>query len=527
MSKKLKTKNKKLDIKDYEIALSYCRVSSEKQKLEGSGLDSQEIRNEQLAKQHNFKIEKVFLDTASGGGDFMKRPAMRELLLYLDKHPYKKYAILFDDLKRLARDTEFHFKLRTALSARNALPICSNFVFGDEPEDKFVETIQAAHNQLEREQNKRQVIQKQKACLERGYWAFHPLCGYKKVKMTDGKKDVPNEQNKYIKELFEGFFSGRFQQFIDGASFLKEVKVFGKQSAEKYITSVKSILTQPFYAGFIEFPAWEVTRRKGIHEPTVSLEMFEAVQNKINRPINTTKIRQDVREEFPLRQLVNCAFCNHKLTAAWSQGKRERYPYYFCQTKDCPLKSSVIRKKDIEEKFKALLLEMTTDDDVTELAKVIFERAKEKDKKECVIEAVTNEKRKQECETEINTYLELAAKAKIPLVISQYESKIEKLADELNKLKSDGAIEYDYAVPYQTALDKMLGILKNPYSIWEKVNVFEKQKFFSFLFEVNLLFDKIKGYQTPKYTVLKRVCSEIEPVGSAYVEMGGIEPPCK
>ncbi len=523
-SSKMGLFGKKLKIEDYEFALSYCRVSSKKQELEGSGLDSQETRNEQLAKYHKLKIEKVFRDTFSGGGDFMKRPDMRELIEYLDAHPYRKYVVIFDDLKRFARDTKFHFELRTALEARNALPLCSNFVFDDTPEGVFVETIQAAHNQLEREQNRRQVIEKQRACLERGYWAFHSLKGYSKSKTSIGKRDEPNEQNKYIRELFEGFFSGRFQQFIDGARFLKETKVLGKAHPEKYIETVKSILTQPFYAGFLEYPKWEVSRRQGIHEPTVSPELFEAVQKKITRNYNVVKVRQDINPDFPLRGLVSCAVCKSKLTGAWSKGKKQLYPYYFCQNKKCPLKSSVIRRKDLEDKFEELLQKMTTDDDIIELAKAVFIDAKETDEKESVLEKKTYAKRKEECEADIENYMERAGKAKVPSVIAQYEKKIEKLAAELEQLESDSLAEYDYGVPYRTALDKVMGVLKNPYPTWAEFDVFGQQKFFSFLFEVNLEYDKKEGYRTPKYTVLKRVLEEIESSGSVDVEMTGVEP---
>jgi len=280
---------KRLKIDDYDFALSYCRVSSKKQELEGSGLDSQETRNQQLAGYNNLTIEKVFRDTYSGGGDFMKRPAMRELIEYLDNHPHRKYVIIFDDLKRFARDTKFHFELRSALAARFALPLCANFVFTDTPEGEYFETIVAAGSELERKQNRRQVIDKQKACLERGYWPFRSLYGYTKIKTALGKVDEANEKNKYIKELFEGFYSGRFQQFIDGARFLKETGVLRKAEDFRYIRTVQKILEEPFYAGFVEFPAWEVERRKGIHIETVSPELFEAVQKKINRPLNVVK----------------------------------------------------------------------------------------------------------------------------------------------------------------------------------------------------------------------------------------------
>ena len=93
-------------------AVIYCRVSSVKQSTEGHGLDGQEHRCREYAKQKGYEVIKVFGDTFSGGGDFLNRPAMSSLLGYLDKEPATNFVVIFDDLKRLARDTVFHLKLR-------------------------------------------------------------------------------------------------------------------------------------------------------------------------------------------------------------------------------------------------------------------------------------------------------------------------------------------------------------------------------------------------------------------------------
>ena len=509
------------------IGLVYARVSSKRQETEGSGLQSQESRCINDLKIINVPYIKSFLDSITGGGDFRKRPAMTEMLDYIDANPHKKFVVVFDDLKRLARDVVSHFELKSAFKSRGVLLRCPNYNFNDSDEGWFSELVSAGGAELERRQNRRQVIQKQLACLERGYWPFRSLYGYTKGKTAEGKKDMPNEKNNDIKELFEGFFSGRFQQFTDGVRFLQEKGLFGKAHPEKYIMSLKSILMQPFYAGFIEYPAWEVTRRKGIHEATVSPELFEIVQKKITRNFNVTKVRQDINPDFPLRGCVNCIECAGKLTAAWCKGKKEKHPYYFCQNKKCPLKGKTIRKKDLEDNFSSLLEKMTTEDDILELAKAVFVDAKEVDEREQVSETKTNEKRIQECEAEIDRYATLAGKSRVESVVAQYERQIEKLANELEGLQSSKVAEYDYGVPYRTALDKMTGILKQPCKTWVELDIFQQQKFFSFLFEQNLVYGKKEGYRTPKYTVLKRVCEQIELVGSANVEMGGVEPPCK
>jgi DNA invertase Pin-like site-specific DNA recombinase len=66
-----------------QTALIYCRVSDKKQKTDGHGLESQGQRCRQRADELGLTVEMVFTDDFTGGGDFMKRPAMRALLTYL------------------------------------------------------------------------------------------------------------------------------------------------------------------------------------------------------------------------------------------------------------------------------------------------------------------------------------------------------------------------------------------------------------------------------------------------------------
>lgn len=70
--------------KEEAPALIYRRVSSTKQRLENSGLESQEHRCRQYAQDKSYVVETVFLDDSSGVGDFMNRPGMMALLAYLE-----------------------------------------------------------------------------------------------------------------------------------------------------------------------------------------------------------------------------------------------------------------------------------------------------------------------------------------------------------------------------------------------------------------------------------------------------------
>ena len=280
-----KIKKNSIERQEVEKALIYCRVSSERQKKEGNGLNSQEKRCRMYAEEKGYKVEQVFKDDYSGAGDFMNRPQMKNLIDYIDMNGHKRYAVIFDDLKRFARDTEFHIKLRATFKARHAVLECLNYKFEDTPEGKFTETIFAAQAELEREQNRRQVIQKQLARLQMGYWPFNPnIPGYKRDDAS--KRDwilVKKEpEASIIKEALEGFAKNRFRNQIDIQEFLKKKNFFGTKSSNiVHLEQVKRLLTRPLYAGYVDHKNWGIAMVKGKHEPLISLETFQKNQEKL------------------------------------------------------------------------------------------------------------------------------------------------------------------------------------------------------------------------------------------------------
>ncbi|WP_420412415.1 recombinase family protein [Roseibium sp.] len=270
---------------EVQSALIYCRVSSTKQKTSGSGLESQEHRCRQYAQEKNYHVEMVFPDDVSGGGDFMQRPGMRAMLAYLDAQKDKSYVVIFDDLKRFARDTEFHIRLRREFDARGASIECLNFNFEDTPEGRFIETVIAAQGQLEREQNRRQVIQKMKARLEKGYYVFCPPVGYKYGKdRLHGKILIRDEPAAtYVTEVLEGYANGLFSSQTEIGRYLESKPDFptGTANGKMRITKVTEMLEWPTYAGYVEAAKWEVSLRKGHHEPLISFDTHERIQKRL------------------------------------------------------------------------------------------------------------------------------------------------------------------------------------------------------------------------------------------------------
>ncbi len=111
---------------------------------------------------------KVYRDEGISGSLF-DRPAMKELIAYLDENPTERFVIIFNDLARFARNLSVHLKLKTELISRGVRLECPNFNFEDTPEGEFIENVLASKAQLDRQQNRRQVIQKMKARLDGHY----------------------------------------------------------------------------------------------------------------------------------------------------------------------------------------------------------------------------------------------------------------------------------------------------------------------------------------------------------------------
>lgn len=277
--------------------LVYARVSSKRQEKEGHGREGQEERCKQDLRSIGVQFAKTFPDTFTGAGDFMKRPAMREMFNYIDAHPHRKFVVVFDDLKRLARDVSAHFKLRAAFKIRDVKLRCLNYNFDESEEGEFVELVFAGQAQLERKQNRRQVIQKMKARMERGYWAFTGKRGYDMPKdLIHGKLLVPNKDGKLLREMLENFASGNLVRKVDVARFLfgKGFWKNTKRSAENYIDEVSAILRDVTHCGDIEYLPWGVTRRKGMHKGIISYDTFEKIQKRLSREETGNRIRVDL-----------------------------------------------------------------------------------------------------------------------------------------------------------------------------------------------------------------------------------------
>ncbi|SEN97094.1 recombinase family protein, partial [Palleronia pelagia] len=508
-------------------ALIYCRVSDKKQKTQGHGLESQEHRCRKYAEDRGYEVEMVFPDDITGGVDFMKRPGMRAMLAYLDAKNEDNYVVIFDDPKRFARHTEFHLKLRREFAQRGARVECLNFTFEDTPEGLFVETVIAAQGQLEREQNRRQVIQKMTARVEKGYYVFHPPIGYKYERVAaHGKILVPNEPiASIIREALEGFADGRFTSQVEVKRFLEGKPDFPKSGKSGYVhpTKVRDMLERSVYAGCVEAPNWGVTLRKGHHEALISFSTYERIQARLKGTLNAPA-RKDINQDFPLRGFVLCDDCGEPMTSCWSKGRNQLYPYYLCDTPSCDSKRKSIRRADIEEGAEALLRSLQPAAQLFKLAKAIFTDIWEMRRADALGARKALEAQVIDTSKQIDNLLDRIMNSSSPSVIGAYEKRIEELEREKIRL----AERAESAVPSEARLSEFIEpameFLASPWNIYKNGNFALKRTVLKLAFAEPLRYSRNEGYRTAETTFPFKVLADFSSLKCGMVGDPGIEP---
>lgn len=493
-------------------ALIYCRVSDPKQKTDGHGLESQELRCRQFADTKDLLIERVFHDDVTGGGDFNKRPAMVELLDHLKRHRNTNYIVIFDDIKRASRDIYFYWQLIYQLDEYGAQPMSPNFVFEKTPEGKLQQSITVAAGEYERESNARQTRQKMIARLEQGFHVFIAPVGFKyKNTKTHGKVLVRDEPAaSVIAEAMEGYASGRFQTRQEVRYFLEKSPGFPKAASGKLgnVTAEK-ILTEPLYAGYVGFKPWSVELRKGFHQGMVSFETFCKIQERLNGTAYAPT-RKDFNVEFPLRGSVLCE-CGNALTAAMSRSRTGKlHPYYKCQNKKggCKHAGKSIRRDVIEDDFEKLLQQLTPSKKLVVLADKIFRRLWDKHALQQEQLKLTLKKQTKSLEQDVEKTLNKIVEADSLIVIKRLENRIEELESKKlminEKIANCGRPVRPYDEMYRTALR----FLAEPHKVWAYGGYKEKMAVKKLVLSERITYVRNEGYRTTEFSLPFRLLAD-------------------
>src|SRR5262249_21957149 len=135
----------------------------------------------------------------------------------------------------------------------------------------------------------------------------------------------------------------------------------GKPLAE---SAVYKILTNPFYAGIV---IWEGKTYPGKHNPMVTADEFERVQELLGRPGRP----KHKKHRFAYTGMIRCGACGLSVTATDTINRHgSRYTYYHCSKRNLRerCRQQYVGVRALEDQILGFLKQISIPDDLHQWA---------------------------------------------------------------------------------------------------------------------------------------------------------------
>ena len=509
-------------------AIIYARISSASQAAKGDGINSQITRCQEYARYKGYEIVETYKDKAISGG-VAHRPGLDAALSFLTKQNDRSdYVMLFDDISRIARDLRLFLDLRDVADDMGFTLESPTMAFDGSSMSVMSGNIQAVFAEHQRLQNAEQTKNRMRARAINGYWPFPAPIGYRFERVQGhGNLLVRDEPlASIIQEALEGFASARFETQGEVKRFLESHPEFPKDFADGTIRyeRVVRLLRRVHFAGYIEFPKWDVSLRKGHHEPLVSLETFEKVQTRMKEKARAPA-RKDISADFPLRGFVTCGCCGNPLTANWSKSKTgKKHPYYMCFTKGCDSYRKSIRRDVLEGEFDTMLQSLQPKEHLFACAKAMFKEAWSQRSEQAAFIAKTIKQDIAKIEKQMEALVDRLLEASTPTAIKAYEQRLSKLEREKAILEEKTQNKPSKPKGFDQLFELACQFLSNPWNIWANGDIHLKKMVMRMAFSERLAYCRKTGLRTPKTTLPFKVLADIDTGSCEMADRKGFEP---
>ncbi len=343
----------------------YARKSTESDEKQALSIDSQIKEMLAIAEREELEIVDIRREAHSAKASG-QRPVFNELINDLNSGRYTGILTWAPD--RLSRNAGDLGTLVDLMDEQKLHQIRTyGQSFQNSPNEKFLLMILCSQAKLENDNKSINVKRGLRTRCEMGLWPAPAPMGYLNEKRADRKGYVyiDPERGQVIKKMFEKVayekWSGR-KVF----HWLKFELNFKTPNGNKGLTlsNIYLLLQNDFYYGSFEYPRKSGLWYKGKHEPLITKELFDLVQQQVRSQI----IRVEDKE-FAFTKLMECGLCGSGISAdekfkKQKNGNVHRYVYYGCtKFKDKYCKSGYINEEDLIEQL-ALLMERIDLDEI-------------------------------------------------------------------------------------------------------------------------------------------------------------------
>jgi site-specific DNA recombinase len=347
------------------IAVNYClyaRKSTESDEKQALSIDSQVKEMLAIAERENLNVIDIRRESHSAK-ESGSRPVFKELLEDVRRSRYNGILTWAPD--RLSRNAGDLGSVVDLMDEKKLTHIRTyGQTFHNSPNEKFLLMILCSQAKLENDNKSINVKRGLKARVEMGLWPSGAPTGYLNVKEIDKKGHVMIDPDRglIIKKMFEKVAyekcSGRKLY-----NWLKFDLNFKTAAGNKNLSlsNIYLILQNTFYYGVFEYPRGSGNWYTGIHEPLISKELFDQVQEQIKSQIFTSR----KTKEFAFTKMMTCGQCGSGISAdekfkKLKNGDVRRYVYYMCaKSKNVNCKGCYTEEKILIQEFKKMIDEIS------------------------------------------------------------------------------------------------------------------------------------------------------------------------
>lgn len=310
----------------------YARKSTESEEKQVLSIDSQIREMEQIAERQGLNIvcRKEESHSAKASG---KRPVFQEIINEIDKEIYNGILTWAPD--RLSRNAGDLGSLVDLMDQGKLMNIQTyGQTFSNSPNEKFLLMILCSQAKLENDNKGVNVKRGLRARCDQGLWPFRPPTGYLK---SDHKDEgcvcvLDEKRSSIIKEMFEKIANDRWSGRRLHDWLKNEIHFTHSSGKPLSLGNVYRVLQNHFYYGKFEYPIDSGNWYQGVHEPIVTKELFDAVQEQMNRQI---LVKRSDPKDFAFTKLMTCGLCGSGVTAdekfkELKDGGINRHVYYRC-----------------------------------------------------------------------------------------------------------------------------------------------------------------------------------------------------
>jgi site-specific DNA recombinase len=342
----------------------YARKSTEQDDKQALSIESQVKEMLAIAERDNLEVIDIKRE-AHSSKDVGQRPVYNELLAEIRQGKFNGILTWAPD--RLSRNAGDLGSV-VDLMDQGLLHEIRTYVqkFTNNPNEKFLLMILGSQAKLENDNKMVNVKRGLRARCQMGLWPSVPPTGYlsntdrnKKCEVIIDELRAPVIKQMYEKVAYDGW-SGRKIFF-----WLKDdIRFRAKSGKPLTLSNIYITLKNTFYYGEFEYPKGGGQWYKGKHEPIISKELFNLVQEKIT---NDHIIRSEGKE-FAFTKLITCGLCGSGVTAdekfkKLKDGSVNRYVYYGCtKFKDKNCSCGYIREEDLIEQLANIIDTISLDE---------------------------------------------------------------------------------------------------------------------------------------------------------------------